>query len=53
MSHTVELDTDPRAFPQEEELRTRSARLAELDARLNLDRPAERKEKHMDSGCRT
>ena len=52
MSHTAELDTDPRAFPQEE-LRTRSARLAELDARLNLDPPAERKEKHMDSGCRT
>ena len=34
-----------KPFPQEEELRTKSARLAELDARLNLDRPAAQAEK--------
>ena len=28
-----------KPFPQEEELKTKSARLAELDAELNLDRP--------------
>ena len=32
-------------FPQEEELRSKSARLAELDAKLNLDRPAAQAEK--------
>ena len=30
---------------QEEELRAKSARLAELDAKLNLDRPAAQAEK--------
>ena len=30
-----------KPFPQEEELKTKSARLAELDAELNLDRPKE------------
>ena len=34
-----------KPFPQEEELRTKSARLAELDAKLNLDRPAAQAEK--------
>ena len=34
-----------KPFPQEEELRTKSARLAELDSRLNLDRPAVQAEK--------
>ncbi len=34
-----------KAFPQAEELRIKSARLAELDAKLNLDRPAEQAEK--------
>lgn len=34
-----------KPFPQEEELRTKSARLAELDAALNLDRPAAQAEK--------
>ena len=34
-----------KPFPQEEELRTKSARLAELDAKLNLDRPAMQAEK--------
>lgn len=34
-----------KPFPQEEELRTKSARLAELDAKLNLDRPAAQTEK--------
>ncbi|MBR0392296.1 MAG: helicase SNF2, partial [Oscillospiraceae bacterium] len=29
-----------KPFPQEEELKTKSARLAELDSELNLDRPA-------------
>ena len=28
-----------KPFPQEEELRTKSARLAELDAKLSLDKP--------------
>ena len=28
-----------RPFPQEEELRTKSARLAQLDAELNIDKP--------------
>ena len=37
-----------KPFPQEEELRTKSARLAELDARLNLDRPAGRAENQID-----
>lgn len=34
-----------KPFPQEEELRAKSARLAELDAKLNLDRPAAQAEK--------
>ncbi len=34
-----------KPFPQEEELKTKSARLAELDAKLNLDRPATQAEK--------
>ena len=34
-----------KPFPQEEELRTKSARLAELDAKLNLDHPAAQAEK--------
>ncbi len=34
-----------KPFPQEEELRSKSARLAELDAKLNLDRPAAQAEK--------
>ena len=34
-----------KPFPQEEELRTKSARLAALDAKLNLDRPAPQAEK--------
>ncbi|MBQ9210157.1 MAG: DEAD/DEAH box helicase family protein [Clostridia bacterium] len=34
-----------KPFPQEEELRTKSARLAALDAKLNLDRPAQQAEK--------
>ena len=34
-----------KPFPQEEELRKKSARLAELDAKLNLDRPAAQAEK--------
>ena len=34
-----------KPFPQEEELKTKSARLAELDAKLNLDRPAAQTEK--------
>ena len=34
-----------KPFPQEEELRTKSARLAELDAKLSLDKPAAQKEK--------
>ena len=29
-----------KPFPQEAELKTKSARLAELDAELNLDKPA-------------
>ena len=29
-----------KPFPQEAELKTKSARLAELDSELNLDRPA-------------
>ena len=33
-----------KPFPQEEELRTKSARLAELDAKLSLDKPAPQKE---------
>ena len=38
-----------KPFPQEEELRTKSARLAELDAKLNLDRPAPAKEKKLEA----
>ena len=34
-----------KPFPQEEELRTKSARLAELDAKLNLDHPSAQAEK--------
>ena len=34
-----------KPFPQEEELKTKRARLAELDAKLNLDRPAAQTEK--------
>ena len=34
-----------KPFPQEEELKTKSARLTELDAKLNLDRPAAQTEK--------
>ena len=34
-----------KPFPQEEELKTKSTRLAELDAKLNLDRPAAQTEK--------
>ena len=34
-----------KPFPQEEELRTKSARLAELDAKLNLDHPSAQVEK--------
>lgn len=34
-----------KPFPQEEELRTKSARLAELDVKLNLDRPTAQAEK--------
>ena len=34
-----------KLFPQEEELRTKSARLAELDAKLSLDRPMAQAEK--------
>ena len=37
-----------KPFPQEAELRTKSARLAELDAKLSLDRPAAQREKHDD-----
>ena len=33
-----------KPFPQEEELRVKSARLAELDAKLSLDKPAAQKE---------
>ncbi len=33
-----------KPFPQEEELRSKSARLAELDAKLSLDKPAVQKE---------
>ena len=33
-----------KPFPQEEELRTKSARLAELDAKLSLDKPVFQKE---------
>ena len=35
-----------KPFPQEEELRTKSARLAELDAKLSLDHPAPNAEKN-------
>ena len=35
-----------KPFPQEEELRRKSARLAELDAKLSLDRPQQREKKH-------
>ena len=34
-----------KPFPQEDELRSKSARLAELDAKLSLDKPAAQKEK--------
>ena len=34
-----------KPFPQEEELKTKSTRLAELDAKLNLDRPTPQTEK--------
>ena len=34
-----------KPFPQEEELRRKSARLAELDAKLSLDRPQQREKK--------
>lgn len=34
-----------KSFPQESELRIKSARLAELDAELNMDRQSE-KEQH-------
>ena len=34
-----------KPFPQEEELRTKSTRLAELDAKLSLDKPAMQHEK--------
>ena len=34
-----------KPFPQEEELRAKSARLAELDAKLNLDHPTQQAEK--------
>ena len=34
-----------KPFPQEDELKIKSARLAELDAKLNLDRPAAQAEK--------
>lgn len=34
-----------KPFPQEDELKNKSARLAELDAKLNLDRPAAQPEK--------
>ena len=33
-----------KPFPQEEELRVKSTRLAELDAKLSLDKPAAQKE---------
>ena len=33
-----------KPFPQEEELRTKSARLAELDAKLSLEKPAVQRE---------
>ena len=36
-----------RPFPQEAELRTKSARLAELDAALNMDRGSGAKQKDM------
>lgn len=36
-------------FPQEDELRTKSARLAELDAKLNMDRPAPEKTKKQEA----
>lgn len=34
-----------KPFPQEEELKTKSARLAELDAELNMDQRAVSREK--------
>ena len=34
-----------KPFPQEAELKTKSARLAELDAELNLDKPKTQSEK--------
>ena len=34
-----------KPFPQEEELRSKSARLAVLDAKLSLDKPAPQREK--------
>ena len=34
-----------KPFPQEKELRSKSARLAELDAKLSLDKAAAQKEK--------
>ena len=33
-----------KPFPQEEELRSKSARLAELDTKLSLDKPANQKD---------
>ena len=38
-----------KPFPQEDELRTKSARLAELDAKLNMDRPAPEKTKKQEA----
>ena len=38
-----------KPFPQEDELRTKSARLAELDAKLNLDHSAPVKEKKQEA----
>ncbi len=41
-SHVVKDFEKP--FPQESELRTKSARLAELDAELNMDRQSEKEQ---------
>ena len=38
-----------KPFPQEDELRTKSALLAELDAKLNMDRPAPEKTKKQEA----
>ena len=40
-----------KPFPQEEELRTKSARLAELDSKLSLDKPPAQREQKKSEQC--